>query len=182
VCRAALLILSDDGKIHPGPTIYDSFWVRDSSVEGMACALAGDLALPEEQFARHYVRPEVFGRRDERLDGVSLRGFFGGEHERQDREWDSNGQALWAFGRYDRVRGRDYGFGAGLFSPYVVEGARWIRDNRGPYGLLPAGKCSGPAPIPLWPDDTNHQLDFSQAGSHARRYRAFLRIGVVYGA
>jgi hypothetical protein len=25
-CRAMLLILSDDGEIHPGPTIYDSFW------------------------------------------------------------------------------------------------------------------------------------------------------------
>ena len=35
-CRANLLILSDNGQIHPGPTIYDSFWVRDSSVEGIA--------------------------------------------------------------------------------------------------------------------------------------------------
>ena len=31
-------------------------------------------------------------------------GFFGGEHERNDREWDANGQALWAFGRFDRIR------------------------------------------------------------------------------
>jgi hypothetical protein len=50
VCRATLLMLSDDGEIHPGPTIYDSFWIRDSSVEGIACALAGDLNLPERQF------------------------------------------------------------------------------------------------------------------------------------
>src|SRR5262249_38237666 len=26
-CRADLLILADDGELHPGPTIYDSFWI-----------------------------------------------------------------------------------------------------------------------------------------------------------
>lgn len=44
-CRADLLILADDGELHPGPTIYDSFWIRDSSVEAIACALAGDDGL-----------------------------------------------------------------------------------------------------------------------------------------
>lgn len=136
-CRANLLILADHGQIHPGPTIYDSFWVRDSSVEGVACALTGDQNLAERQFGDHY--PTVFQRGYERVGPVSLHGFFGGEHERNDREWDSNGQALWAIGRFDRIRNGGSSFGAGMFSPYVIEGARWIRDNRSEYGLLHSG-------------------------------------------
>ena len=136
-CRANLLILSDDGEIHPGPTIYDSFWVRDSSVEGIACALSGDLNLAEEQFGRHY--PNVFNFGYEPIGPVSSHGFFGGEHEMNDYEWDSNGQALWAIGRFDRIRGSGAHFGAGLFSPYVIEAARWLRDNRSSLGLLHSG-------------------------------------------
>jgi hypothetical protein len=52
-CRADLLILADNGAIHPGPTIYDSFWVRDSSVEGIACALASDSGLAGTQFGQY---------------------------------------------------------------------------------------------------------------------------------
>ena len=136
-CRANLLILADDGEIHPGPTVYDSFWIRDSSVEGIACALAGDTGLAQRQFGEHY--PRVFHRDFEMEGPVSLHGFFGQEHERNDREWDANGQALWAFGKFDRIRGAAAGFGASVFSPYIIEGARWIRDNRSPFGLLHSG-------------------------------------------
>jgi len=137
VCRGNLLILSDHGEIHPGPTIYDSFWVRDSAVEGIACALNGDLSLAETQFGDHY--PRVYNPGFERIGPVSAHGFFGGEHEKSDFEWDSNGQALWAIGRLDRILGPAAAFGARMFSPYVVEGARWLRDNRGPFGLLHSG-------------------------------------------
>ncbi len=137
ICRANLLILSDHGQIHPGPTIYDSFWVRDSSVEGIACALGGDMNLPARQFGQHY--RTIYNHGYERLGPVSVHGFFGGEHEKNDFEWDSNGQALWAIGRFDRINGAENGFGASLFSPYVIEGARWIRDNRSPYGILHSG-------------------------------------------
>ena len=136
-CRANLLILADDGEIHPGPTVYDSFWIRDSSVEGIACALAGDTGLAQRQFGEHY--PRVFHRDFETEGPVSLHGFFGQEHERNDREWDANGEALWAFGKFDRIRGSAAAFGASIFSPYIVEGARWIRDNRSPFGLLHSG-------------------------------------------
>src|SRR5207344_2241095 len=63
-CRADLLILADDGEIHPGPTIYDSFWIRDSSVEAIACALAGDVGLAATQFGQHY--PGAFNTGNER--------------------------------------------------------------------------------------------------------------------
>jgi hypothetical protein len=69
---------------------------------------------------------------------VSEHGFFGGDHESNDREWDSNGQALWAFGRFDRINGPAGAFAAKIYAPYVIDGARWIRDNRTQYGLLPS--------------------------------------------
>ena len=57
-CRSNLLILADDGQIHPGPTIYDEFWIRDSSVEAIACALAGDQNLARRQLS--YWHPALF--------------------------------------------------------------------------------------------------------------------------
>lgn len=137
LARAQLLILADGDAIHPGPTIYDSFWVRDSSVEGIACALVGQEDLAESQYGTHY--PDVFNRGPGSLDGVALHGFFGSEHERNDREWDANGQALWAIGRFDRIKGPQFAFGQGLFVPYLLDGARWLRDNRSIFGLLPDG-------------------------------------------
>jgi len=136
-CRANLLILADDGQIHPGPTIYDDFWIRDSSIEAVACALVGDQNLAQRQLG--YWHPSLFNFGHEQSDGVSLHGFFGGTHEKNDREWDSNGEALWAFGRLDRILGSGANFGRGLFTPYILEGARWIRDNRSQYGLLHSG-------------------------------------------
>jgi len=136
-CRSQLLILADAGAIHPGPTIYDSFWIRDSSVEGIACALVGQEALAEAQFGTHY--PHAFQRGPGEIGPAKRHGFFGLEHEQADREWDSNGQALWAIGRFDRIMGSDFAFGAGMFTPYVLDGARWIRDNRSPFGLLHSG-------------------------------------------
>jgi hypothetical protein len=137
ICRANLLILADGGQIHPGPTIYDSFWVRDSSVEGIACALAGDGGLTFQQFGTHYL--QQFHTGNDRWGPVSLQGFFGGEHEKNDHEWDSNGQALWAFGRFDRISGEERAFGKRVFQPYVVQAARWIYNNRSEFGLLHSG-------------------------------------------
>ncbi|WP_078868496.1 hypothetical protein [Streptomyces sp. NRRL B-1347] len=135
--RAQLLVLSDHGEIHPGPTVYDSFWIRDSSVEATACSLVGDTALAEHQLGTHY--PLRFNRGTGRIGPCAEYGFYGGPHEKDDREWDSNGQALWAIGRFDRTRGRDAAFGAKLYAPYVVDAARWLRDNRDQYGLLHSG-------------------------------------------
>lgn len=136
-CRATLLMLADDGAIHPGPTIYDSFWVRDSSVEGVCAGLVGDAGMAERQFGEHY--PTIFNQGAGWIGPAREQGFFGGEHEKNDREWDSNGQALWALGRYDRIAGSTAAFGTRMFSPYVLEGARWIRDNRSEFGLLHSG-------------------------------------------
>ncbi|MDQ1024422.1 hypothetical protein QF035_002004 [Streptomyces umbrinus] len=135
--RSQLLILSDHGEIHPGPTVYDSFWIRDSSVEATACSLVGDSALAEHQLGTHY--PLRFNRGTGRIGPCAEYGFYGGPHEKDDREWDSNGQALWAIGRFDRTVGRQAAFGAKLYVPYVRDAARWLRDNRDGYGLLHSG-------------------------------------------
>ncbi|MEU6373000.1 hypothetical protein [Streptomyces sp. NPDC046909] len=135
--RSQLLILSDHGEIHPGPTVYDSFWIRDSSVEATACSLVGDSALAERQLGTHY--PLKFNRGTGRIGECAEYGFYGGPHEKEDREWDSNGQALWAIGRFDRTSGRRAAFGAKLYVPYVLDAARWIRDNRDGLGLLHSG-------------------------------------------
>lgn len=135
--RTQLLVLSDHGEIHPGPTVYDSFWIRDSSVEATACALVGDSALVERQLGTHY--PLKFNLGTGRIGPCAEYGFYGGPHEKEDREWDSNGQALWAIGRFDRTIGRQTAFGAKLYVPYVRDAARWLRDNRDQYGLLHSG-------------------------------------------
>jgi hypothetical protein len=139
LCRANLMILTDGGEIHPGPTIYDSFWFRDSSVEGIACALVGDSGIPGVQFGSVYPSRFNAGPGTVGSSSAALHGFFGWDHEKNDQEWDSNGEALWAFGRFDRISGSTAAFGTRIFSPYVIEGGRWIRDNRGPYGLLLSG-------------------------------------------
>ena len=137
LCRSNLLILADNGKIHPGPTIYDDFWIRDSSIEGVAVAMAGDTNLASRQFSIHY--PQKFNLNHDQIGPVSSYGFFGGHHEKNDREWDSNGQALWAIGRFDRINGPANGFGSGMYTPYMLQGARWLRDNRSQFGLLHSG-------------------------------------------
>jgi hypothetical protein len=138
ISRANLLILADAGEIHPGPTIYDSFWYRDSSVESVAAALVGDQNLAERQVSYHY--PAYFNlNRSQWIGPCRAYGFFGSSHEKDSFEWDSNGEVLWAIGKLDRIFGKTKRFGAGLYAPYVIEGARWIRDNRSSYGLLMSG-------------------------------------------
>jgi hypothetical protein len=168
-CRANLLILSDDGEIHPGPTIYDSFWIRDSSIEGVAAALAGDTNMARRQFGMKY--PNKFNTGSGWIGPVREYGLFAGEHEKEAWEWDANGQALWAIGRFDRVV-RD-GFGAGMFYPYVLEGARWLRDNRDQYGLLHRGWSAehiGGRDTPHYWDDMWAMAGLWEAARVAERY------------
>ncbi|HMA46321.1 MAG TPA: hypothetical protein VKP11_03825, partial [Frankiaceae bacterium] len=58
LCRATLLMLSDDGALRPGPTDPRPFRVRDAAVAAIACALAGDSGLAARQLGEHL--PGVF--------------------------------------------------------------------------------------------------------------------------
>jgi hypothetical protein len=171
--RADLLILADDGAIHPGPTIYDSFWIRDSSVEAIACALAGDDGLAGSQLGRRHL--EVFQTGAGRIGPAGEFGFFGGEHERDGREWDANGEALWAFGKFDRIQGPPTAFGSKVYWPYVLEGARWIRDNRSADGIMLSGWSAehlGDADQPHYWDDLWSLAGLYEAARIAERIGA----------
>jgi hypothetical protein len=181
-CRADLLILADDGEIHPGPTIYDSFWIRDSSVEAVACALAGDDGLAGAQLGRHHL--SVFQTGDGWFGPVRAYGFIGGQHEQEGQEWDANGEALWAFGRFDRIQGPVAAFGNKVYWPYVVQGARWIRDNRSPYGLLHSGWSAehlGWRDQPHYWDDLWGLAGLYEAARLAERLGA-AEVGELWGA
>ena len=172
-CRADLLILADDGEIHPGPTIYDSFWIRDSSVEAIACALAGDDGLAGSQLGRHHL--EVFQTGTNWIGPARAYGFFGGQHEQDSHEWDANGEALWAFGKFDRIQGPSVAFGAKVYWPYVLQGARWIRDNRAPDGIMLSGWSAehiGDANQPHYWDDLWSLAGLYEAARLAERIKA----------
>ena len=172
-CRADLLILADDGEIHPGPTIYDSFWIRDSSVEAIACALAGDDGLAGAQLGRHHL--EVFQTGTNWIGPARAYGFFGGQHEQDSHEWDANGEALWAFGKFDRIQGPSVAFGAKVYWPYVLQGARWIRDNRAPDGIMLSGWSAehiGDANQPHYWDDLWSLAGLYEAARLAERLNA----------
>lgn len=171
--RADLLILADDGELHPGPTIYDSFWIRDSSVEAIACSLAGDDGLASSQLGRHHLA--VFQTGTNRIGPAAAYGFFGGEHEQNGREWDANGEALWAFGKFDRIQGAPVSFGSKVYWPYVLEGARWIRDNRSPGGIMLSGWSAehiGDADQPHYWDDLWSLAGLYEAARIAERIGA----------
>ena len=168
-----MLILADDGEIHPGPTIYDSFWIRDSSVEAIACALAGDDGLAGSQLGRHHL--EVFQTGTNWIGPARAYGFFGGQHEQDSHEWDANGEALWAFGKFDRIQGPSVAFGAKVYWPYVLQGARWIRDNRAPDGIMLSGWSAehiGDANQPHYWDDLWSLAGLYEAARLAERLKA----------
>ncbi len=176
VCRSNLLMLADRGKVHPGPTIYDDFWIRDSAVEGVALTMVGDDELARTQFSSHYTEKFNKNRKEGFIVGSSCKyyGFFGGEHEIIDREWDANGQALWAFGRYDKLVGYKTQFGLSMFSPYIIEGARWLRDNRSAYGLLHSGWSAehlGDKEKPHFWDDLWAIAGLYEVGMLSRKYQ-----------
>jgi hypothetical protein len=90
------------------------------------CALAGDTGIPSVKFSTAY--PSVFNA-DPGTVGSSpaaLLGFFG-DREENDQEWDSNGEALWAVGRFDRICGPTINAGEGSPSSEQVHiGLTWF--------------------------------------------------------
>jgi hypothetical protein len=136
-----LLLLSAD-EVVPGPYTYRRFWFRDACIM-MNSMLALGLAdrcrrmitrFPERQLRNGYFRS-------------------------QDGEWDSNGQVLWFFDRYERVTGELIAEELTATIPRAIE---WIErkrvaDDGDPLhaGLLPAGFSAehlGPNDHYYWDD------------------------------
>jgi hypothetical protein len=119
------LILLSAGDIVPGPYTYRRFWFRDACFMINALMVIGLTKRCRNILAK-------FPKRQKRS------GYF----QSQDGEWDSNGQVLWIYNRYERLSGelldrttRDS----------IYRGVKWIWHKRLPKnqtahaGLLPPG-------------------------------------------
>ncbi|HEX2613339.1 MAG TPA: hypothetical protein VHO02_07085 [Fibrobacteria bacterium] len=138
------VVLLSPEAIYAGPYTYKRFWYRDAAIIVHALMCAGHRA-PSERALDYCVR------------GQTHAGYF----KSQEGEWDSNGQVLWAMGRYCRL------FNATPKPAWVVairKAVRWIRrkrvvDRDAPGrrhdGLLPAGFSAehlGPNDFYYWDD------------------------------
>ncbi|MFZ7128415.1 MAG: hypothetical protein ACOWWM_19850 [Desulfobacterales bacterium] len=138
---STLLLLSGE-EVVPGPFTYRRFWFRD------ACFMLNALlAIGSISRCRAALR-QFPGR--QRQDG-----YF----QSQNGEWDSNGQVLWIFDRFQQLSGED------IDEPTMaslLRGAKWIHRKRTPpktgtlhAGLLPAGFSAehfGPNDYYYWDD------------------------------
>jgi hypothetical protein len=138
----ANLVLHSPDEAYPGPYTYKRFWFRDA-----AFILHALLALGAVDRTRRVLRH--FAPR-QRRDGYFLS---------QEGEWDSNGEALWAYWRFLDVTGEPL---PEEWRRAVRKGARWITRKRLPRdsgrpeaGLLPAGFSAehlGPNDFYYWDD------------------------------
>ncbi len=136
-----LLMLSAE-EVVPGPYTYRRFWFRDACLmlEGLLCAGCVD-------------------RCERILDGFPDRQKLSGYFQSQEGEWDSNGQVLWIYDRFERLSRRPP---APQWVSAMAKGAEWIRRKRvrtktdaAHEGLLPAGFSAehlGPNDYYYWDD------------------------------
>jgi hypothetical protein len=138
--KRTLVLLSSLGPF-PGPYTYRRFWFRDACL--MLNALLS-LGLTDRCFRLLNTFPSMQKRS----------GYF----QSQKGEWDSNGQVLWIFDRYQQLTGQPL---EEKWMRSVIKGADWIRGKRihrggGRHdGLLPAGFSAehlGPNDFYYWDD------------------------------
>ncbi len=139
--RASLVLHSVD-DIVPGPYTYRRFWFRDACIIIHALLAAGYNERVQQALERFPARQKATG-------------YF----QSQEGEWDSNGQVLWAYGRYCAFTGEAPREG---WLDAIRRGVGWIRRkrlasdaDRGIAGLLPAGFSAehlGPNDYYYWDD------------------------------
>lgn len=126
--RATLLLLHDRTEITAGPFTYHRHWFRD------AAFMLNSL----EKLGYHKLCQDV-------LETYPARQWKNGYFCAQKGEWDSNGEAIWAFMEHYRLT-RDERFLREIY-PSIRKGALWIEQKRHdvsitkrkPRGLMPAG-------------------------------------------
>lgn len=106
--RTLILLSAED--IVPGPYTYRRFWFRDACLMLHALLNAG-----------------LVNRCDRILDSFPDRQKRSGYFQSQEGEWDSNGQTLWIFDRFERITGRAPG---SRRMQAILKGAAWIRKKR----------------------------------------------------
>lgn len=136
------IILLSPKEIYPGPYTYKRFWFRDAVFMAHAMLTVG-LTSRVERALPTFLRLQKYS----------------GHFCSQNGEWDSNGQVLWLFNRYEQIAGIP------LDTPYLnaaARGAWWINHKRVDInkpvihaGLLPAGFSAehlGPNDYYYWDD------------------------------
>lgn len=135
------LILHSPGPVYPGPYTYKRFWFRDAAFIVQALLCTGQAERAERALDLFPSKQTAFG-------------YF----LSQEGEWDSNGQALWAFQQFCQLTGRPV---KPAWWPCILRGAQWIIRKRLPdgdlahSGLLPAGFSAehfGPNDYYYWDD------------------------------
>lgn len=139
--RASLLLHSVD-EIVPGPYTYRRFWFRDACLIIHALLAAGYTERARQALDRFPARQKATG-------------YF----QSQEGEWDSNGQVLWAYGRFCAFTGESP---RAEWLDAIHRGVGWLRRKRLPEnagegiaGLLPAGFSAehlGPNDYYYWDD------------------------------
>lgn len=138
----ANVVLHAPDEVYPGPYTYKRFWFRDA-----VFILNTLLTLGGVERVRRVMRH--FAPR-QRRDGYFLS---------QEGEWDSNGEAIWMYGRFAELTGEPL---PEEWRHAIDKGARWISRKRLPRdtgrreaGLLPAGFSAehlGPNDFYYWDD------------------------------
>lgn len=136
------LLLLSSGDVVPGPYTYKRFWFRDGCI-----MLGALLALGCTGRCRDLL--SLFFTRQKRS------GYF----QSQKGEWDSNGQVLWVFERYQQLSGERL---PNHWLQSLFQGAKWIEKKRRSGtrsrqypGLLPPGFSAehlGPNDYYYWDD------------------------------
>ena len=136
------LVLHSVDEIVPGPYTYRRFWFRDACLIVHALLAAGYVERARAALGRFPERQRATG-------------YF----QSQAGEWDSNGQVLWAYGRFQAMTGEDL---PERWLDAIERGVRWIARKRvaddageGIGGLLPAGFSAehlGPNDYYYWDD------------------------------
>ena len=138
----ATLVLLTPGEVYPGPYTYKRFWFRDAAFILHPLLILGGVERVRRALGEFAPR--------QRRDGYFLS---------QEGEWDSNGEAIWIYGRFALLTGEEpppEWLGA------VKKGVRWIMRRRLPAdhkspgaGLFPAGFSAehlGPNDFYYWDD------------------------------
>jgi hypothetical protein len=141
LARTSIVLFAPD-EVYPGPYTYKRFWFRDAVFILHPLLTLGGVERVRRALGQFAPR--------QRRDGYFLS---------QEGEWDSNGEALWMYGRFARLTGESP---PEAWSDAAVKGARWIQRKRLPRdsgrleaGLLPAGFSAehlGPNDFYYWDD------------------------------
>jgi len=136
------VLLHSPLEVYPGPYTYKHFWFRDAAIIMHSLLCLG-----------------LFGRTERILDTFPDKQTVTGYFRSQEGEWDSNGQVIWLFRRYQELTGKPM---KDEWRSSITKAIKWIQRKRVSEkidkihaGLFPAGFSAehlGPNDFYYWDD------------------------------